>query len=163
MGSRVVAGRRVATGEGHGDALIATIVVGTDGSQTAGRAVALAADLARGLGARLHLVNGYHDPAAPLGVAAPVAAVSSPVWHEVSESLLEEARADPCLAGLSVECHAVSGGPSHAIVEVAREVGADLIVVGNRGIRGAGGQRLESVPEAVVHLAPCHVLIAKTT
>lgn len=144
--------------------MIATIVVGTDGSQTAGRAVAVAADLARRLGARLHLVNGYHDPGATSGLpGGAVPSTTSPVWHEVSVSLLEDARADPVLSGLPVQCHAVPGGASHAIVEVAREVGADLIVVGNRGIRGTAGQRLESIPEAVAQRAPCHVLIARTT
>ena len=147
--------------------MFSIIVVGTDGSQTAKRAVAAAADVARRFGAALHLVNGYNDPSASIGVPeAPVSAspqgASSSVatrWRRASDALLEEAAADPSLSDLSVSTHSVPAAPADAVVDVARSLGADLIVVGNRGLRGEGG----SVPDAVTRQAPCHVLIAKTT
>jgi nucleotide-binding universal stress UspA family protein len=145
--------------------MFSTIVVGTDGSQTAKRAVVIAADLARQMGGRLHLVNGYRDPADPGGAGV---AVGSPYrstsnhWHDASEAVLEEAVEDPALAGLDVERHSVVGGPTDALVAVAEQTGADVIVVGNRGLQGARRQT-DSVPERVAQRAPCHVLIVKTT
>ncbi|HVX22707.1 MAG TPA: universal stress protein [Acidimicrobiales bacterium] len=141
--------------------MFSTIVVGTDGSQTAKRAVAVAADLARQTGGRLHLVNGYRDPADPGGTAELYRATRSR-WHEASEAVLEEAVDDPALDGLPVDRHSVVGGPTDALVAVAEEIGADLIVVGNRGLQGAR-RTAESIPESVAHRAPCHVLIVKTT
>lgn len=142
--------------------MISTIVVGTDGSQTARRAVGVAAELARRFQASLHVVHGYHAPSSLEGagdaVAAPASTTSS-LWREMSEALLDEALADPALAGVEVERHSVANGAWQGIVAVAREVGADLVVVGNRGMRGTGG----SVPDSVAVHAPCHVLIAKTT
>ncbi|HEX3947166.1 MAG TPA: universal stress protein [Acidimicrobiales bacterium] len=145
--------------------MFSTIVVGTDGSQTAKRAVHVAANLARQLDGRLHVVNGYRDPADPGGTGMPVAGpyrTTSSRWREASEGVLAEALTDPALDGVAVEPHSVVGGPSDALVAVAEAVGADLIVVGNRGLQGA--RRLpDSIPETVAHRAPCHVLIVKTT
>lgn len=142
--------------------MISTIVVGTDGSRTAQRAVAVAAELARRLDASLHLVHGYHAPATLEGAGAAVAGTArttSSRWEEMSEALLDAVAADPVLAGLPLERHSVSLGAWQAVVDVADRVGADLVVVGNRGMRGTG----ESVPDAVAVHAPCHVLIARTT
>ena len=142
--------------------MLSTIVVGTDGSQTARRAVALAAELARQLGATLHVVHGYHPPAVLEGAGEAVAGAvtaTSAMWRELGESVVADALADPGLEGVAVIGHSVAGGAWQAVVSVAEEVGADLVVVGNRGMRAAGG----SVPDAVVTHAPCHVLIAKTT
>lgn len=142
--------------------MLSTIVVGTDGSQTARRAVALAAELARGLGAALHVVHGYHPPALLEGAGAAVAGaatVTSAMWREMSEAVVADALADPTLEGVTVTGHSVPGGAWQAVVSVAAEVGADLVVVGNRGMRGPG----ESVPDAIAAHVPCHLLIAKTT
>jgi nucleotide-binding universal stress UspA family protein len=149
--------------------MFSTIVVGTDGSQTAKRAVAVAAELARRFDARLHLVYGHRDPSAGQagqeGSGAVAPAVRGPGtgrWHEASEAVLADALADPALHGVRAEGHSVTGGVSEAIVAVAERTGADLIVVGNRGM-GTARQVLDSVPDTVAHRAPCHVLIAKTT
>jgi nucleotide-binding universal stress UspA family protein len=140
-----------------------SIVVGTDGSQTAARAVAVAAGLAQESGARLHLVNGYRPPGPPdraLDHDDPTAAV----WRQASEALLDEVLAEHVPGGLEVECHCVAGSPVEVLVGVARRVGADLIVVGNRGLQGPRRPGApEPVPELVARAAPCHVLIAKTT
>jgi len=140
---------------------VKSIVAGTDGSQTAARAVAVAAGLCRELGARLHLVHGYRSPVPVDDDRDPTAAV----WHQVSEALLAEASADPVLAGIEVQCHSVAEAPAEAMVGVARRVGAEMIVVGNRGLQGArrSSGAPEPVPETVVRTAPCHVLVAKTT
>lgn len=150
--------------------MFSTIVVGTDGSQTAKRAVSAAADVARRFGARLHLVNGYNDPSVLPGLPALVPAPSgtdggaagssvATRWRRASDAVLEEAARDPALEGIEVSLHSVPAAPAQALVEVADAVGADLIVVGNRGLRSDG----TSVPDTVTRHAPCHVLIAKTT
>ncbi|HTV10340.1 MAG TPA: universal stress protein, partial [Acidimicrobiales bacterium] len=64
--------------------------------------------------------------------------------------------------GLKVHSHVLPGSAADAIVETARNVGADLVVVGNKGMRGAG-RVLGSVPNSVAHRAGCSVLVVKTS
>ena len=62
-----------------------------------------------------------------------------------------------------VQTHAREGDPADAILDVAEEVKADLIVVGNKGMTGARRFLLGSVPNKVSHHAPCSVIIVRTT
>lgn len=147
--------------------MFSSIVVGTDDSQTARRAVAVAGVLARRFGARLHLVHGFRDPGEVPGAPSARApggagAREASVWRRSSEDLLAAAAEDPNLHDVDVALHSVAGGAAEVIIVVAERVGADLIVVGNRGMQGVR-QPPESVPNLVAHRAPCHVLIAKTT
>ena len=66
-------------------------------------------------------------------------------------------------AGVEVEPHPRQGDPADAILDVAEEVGADLIVVGNKGMTGAKRFLLGSVPNKISHHAPCGVYIVRTT
>ena len=66
-------------------------------------------------------------------------------------------------AGVEAETYARQGDPADAILDVAEERGADLIVVGNKGMTGAKRFLLGSVPNKVCHHAPCSVLIIRTT
>ena len=66
-------------------------------------------------------------------------------------------------AGVDVETHAREGDPADAILDVAEEENADLIVVGNKGMTGAKRFLLGSVPNKVSHHAPCSVMIIRTT
>jgi nucleotide-binding universal stress UspA family protein len=142
----------------------ASIVVGTDGSQTSKRAVAIAADLARVHGAGLHVVHAYRDPEASSFDEVPAAPPVGPLsmWRAASEAVLADALENPAMNGVDVQVHSVSGGAADVLLRVATQAGADLIVVGNRGMQGAR-QSSDSVPNTVAHHAPCHVLIAKTT
>jgi nucleotide-binding universal stress UspA family protein len=142
--------------------MFSTIVVGTDGSATAALAVAQAAQLARNSGATLHLVAAFQTPAA---IADPSSALLAQFTTNeeqmgAAQKMLEEV-AD-ALNGLDVELHARSGPPAAVIVRHAEEVGADLIVVGSKGMQGAR-RLIGSVPNTVAHSASCHVLIAKTS
>jgi nucleotide-binding universal stress UspA family protein len=140
-----------------------TIVVGTDGSETAKQAVAEAVRLAKALGAEVHLVSafvplrGAHVTGAPEGAAK----VWQPLPDSHVESTLGQAEAAVRLAGVPVTTHAIQGDPAHAVIECAEEVGADLIVVGSRGMHGAK-RVLGSVPNTVSHRASCNVLIVNT-
>lgn len=139
--------------------MFTTIVVGTDGSQTARRAVAVAAGLARQLDAELHVVHGFRDPV----VSFPGGADGEgDRWKEAGEAVLADALADPALEGVRARGRTAVGGVVEVLVAVAAETGADLIVVGNRGIHAAGRAQ-ESLSVRVAQEAPCHVLIAKTT
>jgi nucleotide-binding universal stress UspA family protein len=63
---------------------------------------------------------------------------------------------------LDIEQHVITGEPAAEIVSVSQRVGADLVVLGSRGMRGAG-RLLGSIPNKVSHRAPCDVLIVLTT
>jgi nucleotide-binding universal stress UspA family protein len=142
-----------------------TIVVGTDGSDTAGKAVTQAAELARAVGARLLLVSAY-EPVSAGRLREEVQQVPADVqWmvnpREDVDATLQQAVefAD----GVQAETFARQGDPADAILDVAEEQGADLIVVGNKGMTGAKRFLLGSVPNKVSHHAPCSVLIIRTT
>jgi len=145
--------------------MFSNIVVGTDGSDTATLAVALAADLAKQHSAVIHLVNAYKVSTGGVAVvhagamAAADQGVSSEVLRGVSEQLLTETART--ISGADVRTHAVVGNPADVVMAIAEEVGADLIVVGSKGMRGAR-RVIGSVPNTIAHRAPCHVLIAKT-
>ena len=141
-----------------------SIVVGTDGSQTADEAVRQAAELARLLGAHVHLVCVYEPVPSDGDVAAEVAAESGWVLRprEAVDATLDRAAAVFAQAGVEVERYAQRGDPADAILDVAEERGADLIIVGNRGRTGAKRFLLGSVPNRISHHAPCAVLIIRT-
>ena len=135
-----------------------SIVVGTDGSDTAKRAVAEAVRLAKALGAELHVVSAYE----PLrGVHVAGSAEVAPLPDDVVDSTLEQAAAVGRFSAVPVSTHAVRTDPAEALIDLAAEVGASLIVVGNQGMHGAK-RILGSVPNTVSHRARCNVLIVAT-
>jgi nucleotide-binding universal stress UspA family protein len=143
------------------------IVVGTDGSQTAREAVRQAAELAKTLGARVHLVCAY-EPAPSVALresdddrpAAVEWALGPP--RETVDATLAQAAEEFTKAGVEVDLYARRGDAADAILDVAEERGADLIIVGNRGTTGAKRFLLGSVPNKISHHAPCAVLIIRT-
>src|SRR2546421_7795231 len=143
-----------------------SIVVGTDGSETAGQAVSRAIAIALKLGARLQIVSAYEPPAEQAAQTEP-GPMQDPGWtvgpHDDVLALLERAESEAVSAGLTtVETFARQGDAADAIIDVAEEQGADLIVVGNKGKSGARRFLLGSVPNRVSHHAPCSVLIVRT-
>lgn len=147
--------------------MIETILVGTDGSDTAGEAVRQAGELAARIGARVILVSAYEPvPDARLR-SERLETPRDLQWtinpREDVERLLE-AGAEPLrAAGVAVETLAREGDPADAILDVAEQRGCDLIVVGNKGMSGVKRFLLGSVPNRVSHHAPCSVLIIRTT
>jgi nucleotide-binding universal stress UspA family protein len=144
-----------------------SIVVGTDGSDTAGKAVQEAIDLAKSVGASVYLVSAYEPvPQARLREEARQAPEDLQ-WminpREDVDSTLSDAADKVRESGLEVETFAREGDPADAILDVAEERDADLIVVGNKGMTGARRFLLGSVPNKVSHHAPCSVLIVRTT
>jgi nucleotide-binding universal stress UspA family protein len=143
------------------------IVVGTDGSETAAEAVRQAVELAKLTGATLSLVSAY-QPASGRRVQAEQAEAPADVQYEIGPRedvnlILDAAAADAKGQGLEVQTHPVEADPADAILNVAEETKADLVVVGNKGMTGARRYLLGSVPNNVSHHAPCSVMIVRTT
>jgi nucleotide-binding universal stress UspA family protein len=143
------------------------IVVGTDGSETAAQAVRQAIELARLTGAKLSIVSAYSASSGRRGQTAQQEAPAD-VQYELGPRedvilVLDAAAAEAKQAGIEVQTHPVEADPADAILNVAEETKADLIVVGNKGMTGARRYLLGSVPNNVSHHAPCSVLIARTT
>jgi len=140
------------------------IVVGTDGSDSASKALDEACGLASRTGAKLHIVVAYeHARGARLDPEAPARSTWMVGPDVPVDSVLEQAAGTTHAHGVEAESHARRGDPADALLEVAEQEGADLIVVGNRGMTGAKRFLLGSVPNKVSHHASCSVLIVRTT
>jgi len=133
--------------------MFGSIVVGTDGSGTATQAVREAVDMAKATGSTLELVSAQ----APEDVQWAI----NPK-QEVEASLSDAAEIARA-AGVEVNTHARQGDPADAILDVAEELNAGLVIVGNKGMTGAKRFLLGSVPDKISHHAPCSVLIVRTT
>ena len=119
------------------------ILIATDGSPTATRAAEIGADLAKTLGAEIFLLH--------VGEA------------KQGKKVLEKAAKEVKASKVTVSTRTVDGDPADKIIETAENEGADLIVVGNKGMTGAKRFLLGSVPNQVSHHSPVNVLIVKTT
>ncbi|HEY6729463.1 MAG TPA: universal stress protein [Solirubrobacterales bacterium] len=143
------------------------IVVGTDGSETAAEAVSQAIGLAKLTGGTLSIVSAY-SPVSGRRVKGEQAEAPADVQYEIGPRedvnlVLDAAAAEARKEGIEVQTHPVEADPADAILNVAEEVKADLIVVGNKGMTGARRYLLGSVPNNVSHHAPCSVIIVRTT
>jgi nucleotide-binding universal stress UspA family protein len=147
--------------------MFGAIVVGTDGSETARKAVREAVELAKSVGATLDIVSAYEPVSHQRLREESRQAPEDLQWmvnpREDVEATLREAAEEVEDAGVRVETFAREGDPADAILDVAEERGSDLIVVGNKGMTGAKRFLLGSVPNKVSHHAPCSVLIIRTT
>jgi nucleotide-binding universal stress UspA family protein len=144
-----------------------SIVVGTDGSDTAKEAVRQAAELAKTVGGKLHLVSAY-EPVPEGRLRQERQQVPDDLQWMVNpkedvEGTLKEAAEELQEEGVDVATYAREGDPADAILDVAEEENADLIVVGNKGMTGARRFLLGSVPNKVSHHAPSSVMIIRTT
>ncbi len=118
------------------------ILVGTDGSSTAARAVARAVEVARSTGADLTILSVGRNGAA----------------------IAEEAAAEHADAGVAIETMGALGDPATTLVAEADGGDYDLLVTGNKGLTGL--RRLSpvgKVPNKVAHHLPCSLLVVKTT
>jgi nucleotide-binding universal stress UspA family protein len=127
----------------------APIVVGTDGSVNAERALDRAGELAVALGALVHVVTVLE-------------AASGPEWPPAAaQDLMASSRERLEAKGAKVQTHVLAGGAAPELIKVADAESAQMIVVGNRGMSGAR-RVLGSVPNDVSHYAHCDVLIVPT-
>jgi len=152
---------------GYDRRVFKSIVVGTDGSDTATQAVRQAVDLATAVGAQIEVVSAYEPVPAQRLREERRETPEDLQWainpREDVDATLEAAAALAREAGVEVSVYPRQGDPADAVLDVAEEREADLIVVGNKGMTGAKRFLLGSVPNKVSHHAPCSVLIIRTT
>jgi nucleotide-binding universal stress UspA family protein len=136
-----------------------TILIATDGSEPAAQALDVAVDLARDSGAALHVLSVH-----PLRI--PGRAGAGPAISEVEESEgaehiagREAQRARD--AGVAATPHAGRGDVVDCIADTATKLGADLLVVGSRGLGSLSGAVLGSVSHALVRRSPVPVTIVR--
>ncbi len=139
-----------------------TIVAAVDFSESSDHALEGAVAMAKRFGATLHVVHAFDLPVPrfnPYAVTVPVAYVNEA--REAATAKLEQAAEKARAEGVKVESHLGEIPAAPAIVRVAEEVGADLIVIGTRGHTGLKHALLGSVAERTVRTAPCSVLTVK--
>lgn len=141
------------------------IVAGTDGSASADIAVDRAGELGKALDACVHVVSAYPSSSAGERMAAAggvvVAERSETQQARRAETIVAKSRERLEAGGIDVRTHVFCGDPARALVTIAEDQHAQIIVVGNRGMTGPR-RLLGSVPNAVSHHARCGVLIVPT-
>jgi nucleotide-binding universal stress UspA family protein len=140
------------------------ILVGTDGSATAQRAVERAADIAQAFGTSVEIVTSYRSAYGGWVASSGGMTVAVPTEEELraeAEVVLQRAQRSLAGRGLKVGTHLCEGEPSDALMTIADDLGAQMIVVGNRGMTGTR-RVLGSVPNRVSHHAERAVLIVPT-
>lgn len=139
------------------------IVVGADQSSTAAAAANTAMRLAALWGAELHIVTAYKaDPGQRPSQDKLPEEFRYTLSDNPADQLLEDLAARARAVSLEPVVHASTGEPAEALTSIATKEHADLIVVGNKGMKGVR-RVLGSVPNDVAHHAPCSVLIVDTT
>jgi len=146
------------------------IVVGTDGSAGANIAVDAAIELCRLTGATLHVViacqvatSAHLAAAAQVGIPAGDLVESEAVIRADAQRICDQAVERADRLGVNAEAHSVSGDAADALLRVAEDSGADLLVVGNRGMSGVRRFVLGSVPNRLSHHCPASLLIVDTS
>lgn len=137
--------------------MISTVAVGTDGSETASEAVRQAAEFAGRFDAKLVLLSAFHE-------GSPPGDVDEAQWSYSPAARLREilSRTEAEMNDQGIECTTAvdEGDPADVLVRLAHECGADVLVIGNKGMQR---KVLGSVPNSVTHNADCSVLVVKTT
>ena len=141
------------------------VVVGTDGSESSFRAVDRAAAIAAESNAKLIVATAYlpeeelrsGEPDQPKGELYRTEG-NAPVYGMLREAA-DRARA---AGATDIEEKALSGAPVEVLVKLVDEVGADLLVVGNVGVKSIAGRLLGSVPRAVRSRANTEVMVVET-
>lgn len=142
-----------------------TVVVGTDGSDSSLRAVDRAGQIAAGANAKLIVATAYfpqaedHRAADDLKDEGYKMAGNAPIYAILREAT-DRARA---AGAIDIEERPIVGAPVDALVELAEEVKADLLVVGNVGLNTIAGRLLGSVPANVARRSRTDVLIVHTS
>lgn len=130
------------------------IVIGYDPSGLSRGVLDAGVEIATALDADVHLVAAFDDRPSGDVVITPE--------RQRAERRLAAATAGISRPKATVHDHAIPGRAADVIVRVANEVGADIIVIGNRGAQGPG-RILGSIASAIIGHAPCHVLVVKTS
>ena len=140
--------------------MISTVAVGTDGSATAEAAVMEAAEMARRYDAKLVLLSASKETSGAQSKGEDVELQWAVNSSARVKAILERVESDLRASGIECETRVDDGDPADVLVRLADECGADLLVIGNKGMQR---RVLGSVPNTVTHKAGCSVLVVKTT
>jgi nucleotide-binding universal stress UspA family protein len=154
--------------------MLNTVAVGTDGSQTAAKALDFTIDLAQRYGSRLVVISSYRavsedrlrrEQRDVLLAAVGTYAVPQDIQWSINptqdvDAILAEAEEKAHARGLATTSVAGAGDPADILCRHAEEQGADVLVIGNKGMQR---RILGSVPNSVAHRAACSVIVVKTT
>lgn len=137
--------------------MFTTIVWATDGSENAARALPYAQALSTGEGAMLVVVHIVQQSADSIAEPSPVAEAGDPDARKSARTLVDELSHDGLNAILKL-VELIGPQPAQGIADIAKEVGADVIVVGTRGHSAIGGLLIGSVTQRLIQIATCPVL-----
>jgi nucleotide-binding universal stress UspA family protein len=144
--------------------MLSTIAVGTDGTDTAAKAVEFAIDMAKRYDARLVAISAYRPVSESRLRSEQKDAPDEIQWSinptEDVEAILKDVEEKAQEAGLQTTTVAGDGEPADVLVQHAEEQDADVLIIGNKGMQR---RILGSVPNSVAHKAPCTVIVVKTT
>jgi len=144
--------------------MVETIAVGTDGSDTAQKAVDFAIDMAERYGAKLVIASAYRPVSEDRIRKEQEEAPQEIQWSinptEDVDTTLRAVEEQAKERGLKYISEARNGDPADVICDIAADQDTDVIVVGNKGMQR---RILGSVPNSVAHKAPCSVMVVKTT
>ena len=144
--------------------MVETITVGTDGSDTAAKAVDFAVEMAERYGARLVVASSYEPVPEDRLHKEQADAPQEIQWSinpmEDVDANLRAVEEKASERGVKTLSEARQGNPVEVLCEIAAEHDSDVLVLGNKGMHR---RVLGSVPNSVSHKAPCSVLIVKTT
>jgi nucleotide-binding universal stress UspA family protein len=142
--------------------MLSTVAVGTDGSATASKALEAAVEIARRFDAKLFVLSAFQGTGSRPRGATPGSEELQ--WEFDNDARVREmlSRTEQELRERKIDCSTLvdEGDPAEVLVRLAEECGADLLVIGNRGMQR---RVLGSVPNSVTHKAPCSVYVVKTT
>lgn len=139
--------------------MLKTIVVPVDGSEGASKAAKFAGNMAKLVGAEVILMYVYDTPtASAMGLARQTREELERVKEEIAKGSFQSADA---VVGVPAKHYVTFGHPAHEIVNYAKQVKADLVVMGSRGLSQMEGLLLGSVSDRVVHHAHCAVTIVR--
>jgi nucleotide-binding universal stress UspA family protein len=141
--------------------MLTTVAVGTDGSTTASEAVNAAAEIAQRFDAKLVLLSASQRSPQPVALGGPSPELQ---WASNPDSRVREmlSRTEQDMRDRDIDCTTMveEGDPADVLTRLAEECGADLLVIGNKGMQR---RVLGSVPNSVTHKSPCSVYVVKTT
>jgi nucleotide-binding universal stress UspA family protein len=144
--------------------MLSTIAVGTDGTDTAAKAVDFAIDMAKRYDARLVAISAYRPVSESRLRSEQKDAPDEIQWSinptEDVESILKDVEEKAHEAGLQTTTVAGDGEPADVLVQHAEDQDADVLIIGNKGMQR---RILGSVPNSVAHKATCTVIVVKTT
>jgi nucleotide-binding universal stress UspA family protein len=141
--------------------MLTTVAVGTDGSATASKAVEAAVEIAERFGAKLVLLSAFDGTDRPTDTGS---GADEREWAFNNDARVREllSRSEQEVRERDIECSSLhdEGDPAEVLIRLAEECGADLLVIGNRGMHR---RVLGSVPNTITHKAGCSVYVVKTT